>query len=192
MHFLRNVSKRPVAVISVEPRPISLGLALLSEILAHNIGHRGPISRNKNIWPPIIIVVKEPAREAHDGLFNTCLLRHVDELRDLSTRPHVAEKMIWFSHDGHEQVLPAVFVVIVRCGTLYHHAYINPGFRTYVRERTIAIVDIEPEVRRNVRPRHLVAHDLVPYEEVEQTVVIEISPNRGLRGIVVEDARACC
>src|SRR5262249_11263956 len=125
-------------------------------------------------------------------LLNTCLLRYVDELRDSSRGPDIAEKMIWLSHDRYEQVLPAVLVIIVRCSTLYHPAYSDSGLGTDVRERPIAVVDIKTQVRRILRPRHLFAHDLVPHKKIEQPVIVEIRPNCGLRGIIVKKPRLGC
>src|SRR3989442_1305040 len=81
MRFARYVGERPILVVAIQPGTLALGLVLLAKILAHDVGHRRPVAGYENVGPSIVVVVEEPAGEAHVWLRNAGLPRHVDELR---------------------------------------------------------------------------------------------------------------
>src|SRR5690348_10342541 len=188
MHLVRHIGERPVPVVAVKARPLALSLALLADILANDVGDRRPVSRDENVGPSVIVVVEEPAGEAGVRIADTRLLRYVDELRYFALLSGVAEKMILAAHDRYVQILPAVIVVIVGSGALYHPAHLETGLRTHIRECPVDVVDVEPEVRCILGPRHFATYDLIADKQIKQAVVVEIGPDRGLRRIVVEQA----
>ena len=72
--------------------------------------------------------------------------------------------MIGPAHDRDVEIWPAVVVVIVGRGAFDHSAELNARIRADIRERSIAVVDINPEIARVRRPLHFLAHDLVTDE----------------------------
>src|SRR3989441_12425111 len=165
MRFARYVGERPILVVAIQPGTLALGLVLLAKILAHDVGHRRPVAGYENVGPSIVVVVEEPAGEAHVWLRNAGLPRHVDELRYLSLRPDIAKEVIGAAHQRYIQIGPPVVVIIVGGGALDHSTDVDAGLRADVGERAIAVVDVEAEVARARRPCHLVAHDLVADEK---------------------------
>ncbi len=86
----------------------------------------------------------------------------------------VVEEQVVAAEDGHEEVGPAVVVVVPADDSLHEADDGDAGLRGDVAERPVAFVVVE-------LARMLVARRrLVPHEEVEPAVSIVVEPGRGL------------
>src|SRR5882672_1206485 len=63
----RDIGKRSAAVVVLQPRSIALGVFLVAQILAHDVGHRGPVAGDKDVGAAVMASGRSRKAARHPG-----------------------------------------------------------------------------------------------------------------------------
>ena len=178
--LLADIREGPVPVVAVKPR--ALARVWSAEVVRRNVTHvLDGVSGYKNVRPPVVVVVEEPAWEAPRRLRDACILRNLGEAPAGARRAVDAGGAVIAKKHGRpveardEQVRTPVVVEIGTRDALHEPDDVEAVFRGAFRERAVAVVAEELARMRIAVPR------LVADEEVQPAVPVVIEPDGRLR-----------
>ena len=136
-----------------------------AEISAHGFVHRGEIAGDKNVGPAVVIVVEEKRGEPAAVAEDACVVRDFGE----SVVVIVVVEKIFALKIGDVEIGPAIVVVIAGDHGLGVRDLIDARAVRDVLECAIAVVQ-----------EKLSGTVFAADEKIEQAVVVDVGPNRGL------------
>ncbi len=137
-----------------------------TEIRPNRFVDRREVARREQIRPSVVVVVEEPGRKTAAGPRHACRSRHLGERVVVIVPIQKVVPVEIRDVEVHESVV----VIVRRAHTLGERDAIDTGSARDVFEGTAALV--QEQLRGAI---------LVADEQIEQSIVVDIRPRRGLR-----------